>query len=170
MIRRVLVLFLCVLGSAFAAPAPKIAGMPTSLLTQIQGLTDLMRDSYAIWNPDATLVQFVKPENLALVVFTVEGYGGRNNNTQYLSVFSQKDDDKGTPYFTLIDVMAFAGYGWRSVNNLNARVTRIGTTMDYAIALDALEVTGSDEPNAPSRKTTIRLMLKGGRLVDTQSP
>ena len=115
------------------------------------------------------MVQFVKPregEEIVLVVFTVEGFGTGNNHTQYFAVFSPETDEKGKQHFSLIDVMPVAGKGWRGVMNLNAKVTRGSKSNEAFIAIDALEVAGDDAPNFPSKKVTINLLLKGGRLVE----
>jgi hypothetical protein len=169
MIRRLLVILLCVVSSTLIAAAPASIKVPKPLLAQVQCLTELLRDSYAVWYPDATMVQFVKPregEEIALVVFTVEGFGGGNNHTQYFAVFSPETDEKGKQHFSLVDVMPIAGKGWRGVMNLNAKVSRGPKSNEALIAIDALEVAGDDAPNFPSKKVTINLLLKGGRLVE----
>jgi hypothetical protein len=169
MIRRLLVLLLCVVSSALVAAAPASIKAPKPLLVQVQRLTELLRDSHAVWYQDATMAQVVKlceGEELALVVFTVEGFGGGNNHTQYFAAFTPETDEKGKQHFSLIDVMPIAGKGWRGVMNLNAKVTRNPKSNEAFIAIDAMEVAGDDAPNFPSKKVTINLLLKGGRLVE----
>lgn len=168
MIRRLLVL-LCIISSTLVAAATQPIKAPKPLVTQVQRLTELLRDSYATWYPDATMVQLVKireGDELALVIFTVEGFGGGNNHTQYFAAFAPETDEKGKQHFSLIDVMPIAGKGWRGVMNLNAKVTRNPKSNETLIAFDGLEVTGDDAPNFPSKKVTINLLLKGGRLVE----
>lgn len=173
MICRLFVLVLCVVTSVLASAAPTSIKAPKPLLAQVQRLTELLRDSYAVWYPDATVAQFVKvreDEELALVVFTVEGFGGGNNHTQYFAVFTPEIDEKGKQHFSLIDVMPIAGKGWRGVMNLNAKVTRNPKGSETLIAFAGLEVAGGDAPNFPSKKVTINLLLKGGRLVEQKLP
>jgi hypothetical protein len=155
------------------AASPASIKAPKPLLAQVQRLTELLRDSYAVWYPDATMVQFVKSregDQLALVVFTIEGFGGGNNHTQYFAAFSPETDKKGKQHFSLIDVMPIAGKGSRGIMNLNAKVTRTPERKETLIAFDALEVAGDDAPNFPSKKVTINLLLKGGRLVERKLP
>lgn len=54
----------------------------------------------------------------------------------------------------------------RAVGWLHAKVTRNAKSGDTLIALDALEVATEDAPNFPSKKITINLSLKNGRLVE----
>lgn len=169
MIRRLVVLLLCVISSAVVAAAPVSIKAPKPLLAQVHRLTELLRDSYAVWYPDATMVQLVKVhegEELALVVFTVEGFGGGNNHTQYFAAFTPETDEKGKQHFSLIDVIPIAGKGWRGVMNLSAKVTRNPKSNETLIAFDGLDVAGDDAPNFPSKKVTINLLLKGSRLVE----
>ena len=93
--RRILVLLFCLISTGLAAAAPVSIKAPKPLLAQVQRLSELLRDSYAVWYPDATMVQLVKVregEALALVVFTVEGFGGGNNHTQYFAAFTPETD------------------------------------------------------------------------------
>ncbi|KFB69840.1 hypothetical protein [Candidatus Accumulibacter vicinus] len=173
MIHRLLLLVLCVVTSSLVSAAPASIKAPKPLLAQVQRLIELLRDSYAVGYPDATMVQLVKGsegEALALVVFTVEGFGGGNNHTQYFAAFTPETNEKGKQHFSLIDVMPIAGKGWRGVMNLNAKVTRNPKTGETLIAFDGLEVAGDDAPNFPSKKVTINLLLKGGRLVEQKLP
>ena len=173
MIHRLLLLVLCVVTSSLVSAAPASIKAPKPLLAQVQRLIELLRDSYAVGYPDATMVQLVKGsegEALALVVFTVEGFGGGNNHTQYFAAFTPETNEKGKQHFSLIDVMPIAGKGWRGVMNLNVKVTRNPKTGETLIAFDGLEVAGDDAPNFPSKKVTINLLLKGGRLVEQKLP
>ena len=173
MIHRLLFLALCVVTSGLVASAPASIKAPKPLLAQVQRLTGLLRDSYAAGYPDATMVQLIKGpegEELALVVFTVEGFGGGNIHTQYFAVFAPETDEKGKQHFSLIDVIPIAGKGWRGVMNLNAKVTRNPKTGETLIAFEGLEVAGEDAPNFPTKKVTINLSLKGGRLVEQKLP
>ena len=153
--------------------APVSVKAPKPLLAQVQRLTELLRDSYAVWFSDATMVQFAKVpegEELVIVMFTIEGFGGGNNHTQYFAAFSPETDEKGKQHFSLIDVIPIAGKGWRGVMDLDAKVTRSPKSNEILIAFDGLEVAGGDAPNFPSKKVTINLLLKGGRLAEQKSP
>ena len=168
MIRNLLAILICLANaSAFSAPAPVKA--PKSLVAQVTRLTELLRDSYAVGYPDATMVQIIKRKDgdvLALTVFTVEGFGGGNNHTQYLAVFSSDDSVSGEAHFMLMDVIPIGGKGWRGVESLKARVSQPSNGQITNMAIDALEVTGNDAPNFPSKKVTVNVLLKDGRLTE----
>lgn len=155
-----------------AAPAP--AKAPKALTDQVQRLTELLKDSYAVGSPDSIMVQMVKQgedDNLALVIFTIEGFGGGNNHTQYLAAFNLDTDDVGKrPHFTLIDVIPIAGKGWRGIETLNAKVSLNSRRSEKTISLQALEVTERDAPNFPGKKVTINILLKDGRLSELKKP
>ncbi len=105
---------------------------------------------------------------LALAVFTVEGFGGGNNHSQFLAVF-ETDDETKPPHYSLIDVIHIAGKGWRGIEKLNARVFQPPKSGDINVEIDALEVGPDDSPNFPSNKTVIRLVLSQGRLTEIKS-
>lgn len=157
---------------ASAAPAPE--SIPGPLLDQVERLTELLRDSYAVGYPEGTMFKIVKPakgEQLSLAVFTVEGFGGGNNHTQYFAAFNYDTDEEGKrPHFTFIDVIPIAGKGWRGIMNLNAKVVRNSKTYETEIFIPAQDVGPDDAPNFPSKKTTIRLLLKDGRLAEVKKP
>lgn len=169
--RLALALLFATLASLSVAAAP--AKPPKPLLAQIQRLGELLRDSHAVLYPEATQVQFVSPrkgEEMALTVFTVEGFGGGNSHVQYLAAFSTETSDQGKPHYTLIDVVQIAGKGWRGIPTLAARLAPGPARGETLIMLDALEVTADDAPNFPSKKITVTLSLKGGRLTELASP
>lgn len=164
-------LLFATLASLSVAAAP--AKPPKPLLAQIQRLGELLRDSHAVLYPEATQVQFVSPrkgEEMALTVFTVEGFGGGNSHVQYLAAFSIEPRDQGKPHYTLVDVVQIAGKGWRGIPTLAARLAPGPARGETLIMLDALEVTADDAPNFPSKKITVTLSLKGGRLTELTSP
>lgn len=171
--RRPLLALLCLLSlSLHAAQAPADTP-PRPLLEQVQRLSELLRDSYAVWYPEATQVRLLQAEDgeeLALVIFTVEGFAGGNNHTQYLAAFAADADPQGQAHFSLIDVLPVAGKGWRAITEFAPRVSRDAGHNELSIAIDALEVTAGDSPNFPSQKTTVHLALKDGRLVERRSP
>lgn len=168
---RLFITFLCLVsafGTAFAA-GPPLARKP--LLAQVQRLTELLRDSHAVGYPNATMAQAIDlrgGRQLALAVFTVEGFGGGNNHSQFLAVF-ETDDETKPPHYSLIDVIHIAGKGWRGIEKLNARVFQPPKSGDINVEIDALEVGPDDSPNFPSNKTVIRLVLSQGRLTEIKS-
>jgi hypothetical protein len=161
---------LAVVPTAWAQPDSEPA--PAVLLKQIEHLSELLRDPYASWYQEATMIQQVAVPGgspLALAVFTVEGFGGGNNHSQYFAVFSPEEGMDGTVHYTLLDVLPIAGKGWRGVWELNARVSRAHDAYATDIHLDALAVGEDDAPNFPSVPVTLHLRLKDGRLDDLTS-
>lgn len=151
--------------NSFAA-GPPIAQKP--LLAQVERLTELLRDSHAVGSPQATMAQAFDlraERQLVLVVFTVEGFGGGNNHSQYLAVF-ETDVDAKPPHYGLIDVIHIAGKGWRNIEKLNARVSPPPKGGEISIDIDALDVGLEDPPNFPSKKSVIRIALTQGRLIE----
>ena len=160
------------LASTLATAAPASPKVPKPLRAQIQRLTELLSDGHAVGYPDATLVQRIKRrthDEIVLVIFTIEGFGGGNNHTQYFAVFTSETNEKGKEHFKLVDVMAIGGKGWRGVDKLNAKTMENLKTQEIAIVIDALEVSGDDAPNFPSKKITINLVQKAGRLFEQKS-
>lgn len=137
------------------------------LIQQVERLTQLLKDRSAVGYPAATMVQLVKVSTyreIAVAVFTIEGFGGGNNHSQYLALFDVDSEDRSQPFYTLVDVMHIGGKGWRAVESMDARVTSDSKSGDLSIELDALEVRPEDPPNFPGQKSVIRLVLRGERL------
>lgn len=115
------------------------------------------------------MIQLVKTRDggeLTLVVFTIESFDGGNNHTQYFAVFTPETNEEGKQHFSLIDVIPIAGKGWHGASKLNAKVTRNPKNNETLIAFDGLGVVDGDAPNFPSKKVTINVLLKAGRLVE----
>jgi hypothetical protein len=168
---RLLLVFLA-LAFTVATVAPAAPSIPKPLLAQVQRLVELLSDGYAVGYSNGTLVQTIKrsvDNEIALVVFTVEGFGGGNNYSQYLAVFSPEKTENGKQHFMLIDVMRIGGGGWRTVKNLNAKTTNSPKNEEITIAIDALENTDNGSLNFPSKKITISLALKNGRLNEQKT-
>lgn len=167
---RSIVMSLCLAGMLGGAVAgPPLAQKP--LMVQVDRLTELLKDSHAAGYPPATMLQAIDlrgGRQLVLAVFTVEGFGGGNNHSQYLAVFDT-DAEARPPYYTLIDVIRIAGKGWRGIEKLDARVSQTSKDGDLGIEIDALDVGHEDGPNFPGRKSVIRVALVQGRLVDISS-
>jgi hypothetical protein len=167
MTRSLVIAFLCsfcILGVAKAGPP--IAQKP--LTAQIERLNELLRDSHAVGYPAATMAQAIDlraERQIVLAVFTVEGFGGGNNHSQFLAAF-ETDGDTKPPHYSLIDVIHIAGKGWRGIEKLNARVVQQPKGGNINIEIDALEVGPEDPPNFPSKKSIISVLLSEGRLVE----
>lgn len=171
--KKLLVGLICVL-CGLASAAPQSTQAPKALLDQVQRLTELLRDSYAAGYPDATMVQMLKAgedDSLALVVFTIEGFGGGNAHRQYFAVFRRDTDFEGKrPHFTLIDVIPIGGKGWRGIQDLKAKILRTSEKGEIVFALEAFEVVDGDAPNFPSKKVTVSIVLTNGRLRELREP
>ncbi|MGZ8238233.1 MAG: hypothetical protein ACXW00_07485 [Methylobacter sp.] len=108
--------------TTFAAPS-----IPKPLLSaKIQNLVTVLSDGYAVGYPKATMIQTIKGGSnidITLAVFTIEGFGGGNNYSQYLAAFSPETMEDGKQPFRLIDVMRIGGGAWRAIQKLNAKST-----------------------------------------------
>ena len=121
------------LGCTLATAAPAASRVPKPLAAQVQRLVALLSDGNAVGYPGATRFQTIKRDvggEIALVVFTVEGFGGGNNYSQYFAVFSPGTTGKGKQHFMLIDVMQIGRPGWRAVEKLNVKTTPNPTNKD----------------------------------------
>jgi hypothetical protein len=168
-VRRLYGPLLSVLCCALIAATPVTPEVPKPLLAQVDRLVELLRDSSAVGYPNATMVQSVKGpygSTLMLAVFTIEGFGGGNNFTQYLAIFSPNEDDKGSKYFSLLDVMPIGVKGSRAIEKLNATSSWSPNSRETLISFEGLAVTGNDTPNNPTKKVKINVVLKNGRLVE----
>lgn len=118
------------------------------------------------------MVQFVTAgrEEVALVLFTLEGFGGGNSHTQYLAAFGVEPEGRAAGHYSLLDVLPIGGKGWRGVMDLNAHVSHAAKGERTLISLDALEVSVGDAPNFPSKKAKIHIVLEGGRLAEQKLP
>ncbi|MGZ3802537.1 MAG: hypothetical protein ACXVCL_20430 [Bdellovibrio sp.] len=143
------------------------SSIPKPLSAKIQNLVTVLSDGYAVGYPKATMIQTIKGggnTDVTLVVFTIEGFGGGNNYSQYLAAFSPETMEDGKQPFRLIDVMRISGGAWRVIQKLNVKSTPELESNEATIAIEALENTDYDSPNFPSRKSTITLVLKNGRF------
>lgn len=155
----ILVLTMAAMAATAAQPAPK------PLRDQVGRLIALLRDSHASGYPEATLFQSLAlghDRTVAAAVFTIEGFGGGNNHTQFFALFEQEPGaDDGPGHFSLIDVIPVGGKGWRAIHGLDIAVSREEKTGRVQLSFPALEVAPGDAANFPSRKTIIRLVLDG---------
>ncbi len=164
-----LALSICLVAFSATAFAGSEARVPKQLHEQVQRLIDLIKDRYAEGIPPATMVQTVKLtpyRELSVVVFTVEGFGGGNNHSQYLAVFEVGSDDGKPTFYTLLDFLHIGGKGWRAIEKLQVRVTNMQKSGAVEMEVAVLEVGPDDAPNFPSIKTSIRLAFRGDRLTE----
>lgn len=165
--KLILIIIFFSLANIFASEINAAPAVPKTLNIQIQRLVNLLSDGYAVGYPDATIFQTVKSrkhDDITLAVFTVEGFGGGNNFSQYFAAFSSEPTKNGKQHFMLIDVIPIGRDGWRLVGNFNSITTDNPLIDETTITVDALENTGDDSMNFPSKKITINLILKSGRL------
>jgi len=185
--------------STFAITTSAFADIPKELISQVQSVTDLLSDGDAVGYPEATMVQQIKNgkfDEVDLVVFSIEGFGGGNNYQQFFAVFLKKTAQNGNQHYKLVDVIHIGGGGWRAIQKLDAKTTSNLIDVAYlgedhwgdeviaglkdqniitniksgsTITIDAMENRGIDSPNFPSKKTTITLLLKGGRLYEQEA-
>jgi hypothetical protein len=174
MIRKLFVVLACLVSATLMAAEPASKTIPKPLAEQVERLVELLRSDEAVGAPDSTMVQLVKhrkDQELALVVFTVAGYGGGNMYTQYLAAFTPEKEKNGRQHFTLIDVISIGGKFGRGIDSLNARVTYNQKSFETAIAIDAKEFVEGDTPLSKSKKVVINLMInKHQRLLELNKP
>lgn len=162
--KYILIIFSLLSSFAYASPDNKV---PVAMVKQVAHLTELLRDSYAVGYPEATMYQslhFKNGTDIALAVFTVEGFGGGNNHQQFLAVF-YPENEQGKQHFVFGDVMQIGGKGWRSIESLQAKASQLNSR-HYVITLPALENGPDDAPNFPSIKSKISVTLKDGKLSE----
>ena len=147
----------CTLANAQPAPPET-----KPVQEQVARLMELLRDSYAIGDPEATQLQTLKvgDRSLTLAVFMVEGFSGGNNYTQYLALFSADESEAGAVYQRLVDVMPIGAGGWRAVQMLAAKAVNEPTQVPLLIDLPVMENSAGDAVNFPSRPGVIHLSLQ----------
>lgn len=167
--RPIALLLSLLLGPGAFVSLPALAAPPPALLEQVQRLSDLLRDGYASWYREATETQTLTTDGgspLLLVLFTVEGFGGGNAHTQYLAAFEVQESADGQPYYSLLDVIAIGGKGWRAIERLQARAARGRASGELVLTLPARVAGPDDAPNFPGRKASVRLSLRDGRFSE----
>lgn len=155
----------------FAQAAPKAKVAPKELTSQVQKLGDLLSDGYAVAYAPATYFHEIKRKDnskLVLAVFTLEGFGGGNNHSQFLAIFEENINEQNKAYYTYLDNISIGGKGWRGVQELNAKVIENKKTNELNISFDALEVGEDDAPNFPSKKVIVKVLYSKGKLTEIQ--
>ncbi len=160
----------CLLLATMWVAAPGFAGqLPGPLTAQLPRLAALYGDARSREDVEGRMLQRVTRapgDELALVMWGINGFAGGKRDLQFLAVFAVEKNEQGAPHFRLVDVIAVGGHGWRRAGDLKATVAHDARTGDTSIAFPALENTRSDPPGAPSGKVTVRLKLKNGRLSE----
>jgi hypothetical protein len=157
------------IASSIWAASPPLS--EKALLPQIERLVQLLKDSHAEGYPPGTMAQAINLKHdrqIVLAVFTVEGFGGGNNHTQFLAAF-ETDSDSAQPYYSLVDVIPVGGKGWCGIEHLNARATEPEKSGQLSIDIDAMDVGPEDAPNFPTIKSVVHLTLNRSRLVESSS-
>jgi hypothetical protein len=166
-------------GAAGAVAAKDPSPVPPALESQLSRLTELLKDADASAYRAATMIQRVRISNeheIVLAVFSVEGFEGGNNFTQYLAAFAPMRMKNGEQGYTLIDVLPIGASGWRFVRALDAQLisTAPGSREQWAyrpleldadLSLDALERRPDDSINNPTRPVKLLLAIRNGRLA-----
>lgn len=163
------VIWLLVLTAAPAFARSSAAEIPEPLAGQIERVVELLRDPYAVEYPDARMAQttaIAERTPITLVVFTIEGFGGGNNHTQYLAAFQSAEGAEGQLHYQLLDVIPIGGKGWRAVLELNVRTTHDPKSGSTDFQLNVMKNGPDDAMNSPSIKGIIRVSLKDGRLSE----
>ena len=103
----------------------------------------------------------------AVAVFTIEGFAGGNNYTQFMAAFASLSiEAEGHPKrMSLLDVMAIGGKGLRGVEFKNIRMRQ--SKQDVIITVPTAEYGPKDAMCCPSIKSEAQFIFRpypGGRL------
>jgi hypothetical protein len=142
---------------------------------KVTALIELIRDAKAEEFQEARCIHMYRTAHgttVAVAIFTVEGFWGGNNYTQYMAVFANLAEvvESRTPkLLSLRDFAAIGGGGWRNIDPKNVAITSQGEAI--TINLSTKEY-GPDDPGCcPSKKSNsvylidIRQGWKSSRLV-----
>ncbi|MDO7899370.1 hypothetical protein [Pseudomonas citrulli] len=169
---RLLAASLFLFSALTHAAAP--AAVPKELQEQVGHLVALLQDSYATGYPEATTAQTLntgEESQVTLALFTIEGFGGGNNYSQYLAAFTPEENEEGMLHYSLLDVIRIGGDSWRSIDKLNAKLVSDPAGEQTLIDIPVMENTDDDAPNFPSKAGVIHLSLDGSntqRLVEVK--
>lgn len=93
-----------------------------------------------------------------VVFFTIEGFAGGNNYTSYMTVFK----GQGTR-FEPLDTIVVGGKGLGAVS-YSKPVLRNGH-----LVVERMEYVDSDARCCPSRKTSVTISIRDGKLIEVRS-
>lgn len=160
---------ICIVA-AFSAGAARAAQLPEPLIFQIQHLAKAYGDDRAFEDIEGRMIQRLGagPEGeRVLTVFGVNGFRTARRTMQYLALFVESESGGGEKGYRLIDAVPIGGQGWREIMDLDAKVKNGARPGDLAITLRAADRTRVADANAPVKMTTIQLMFKDGRFVES---
>ncbi len=162
----------CSVALAEGGPEVKADAPPKELVTQVDHLVAVLRDSFATGYPEATMSKTltISPSSqLTLAVFTVEGFSMGNSYNQYLAVFEPDANEEGDAHYRLIDVLQIGGDNFRAIQELtDATASRDEKTAVITLNLPALANTADDSPNFPTEAVVIALQLDHDRLAEVK--
>ena len=139
---------------------------------KVSQLVALLQDSYAQEFQKARGIKILKTGKdnavIAVAIFTVEGFRGGNNFTQYMAVFADlSEESQGRPKrLSLLDFMEVGGRGMRYVDFNDIRMKK--SKDEILITLSTLEY-GPDDGKDPSIESKARFIIapyNGGRLKE----
>ncbi|MDP1758990.1 MAG: hypothetical protein Q8K77_04255 [Thermodesulfovibrionales bacterium] len=136
---------------------------------KVTQLAALLRDSYAKEYLDFRGIQIFRNEReellVAAAVFTIEGFAGGNNYTQFLAVFANLEGLEKR--LSLIDFMAVGGKGGRSIEFKKIKINI--TEKGILITVPTLEYGPDDAMCCPSVKSNATFLVevyRGKRLEE----
>ena len=167
-----LTVFFILLLFPFQASANEKA-LKDDINAKVTQLASLLRDSYAQEYPEFRGIQILKNDNedliVATAVFTIEGFAGGNNYTQFLAVFSKlSGESEGHPKrLSLVDFMAVGGKGERIIEFKQIKINKMKN--EILITVPTLEYGPNDAMCCPSIKSKAQFTIEpyeGNRLKE----
>jgi hypothetical protein len=162
------ILFLLSCSPVFSADQRTIDGAADSLVA-------LLVDTFAVEYRKARQTHYVKDKTgMALVFFTIESFGGGNNYTFYLAVFSPEwkfDPSKGEAQqqtadniekYRLVGYSPVGGKAWRSVDFMKFTVEK------RLITLQTKEYASTDPMCCPSKPGTAIYKIESRQLIEVK--
>jgi hypothetical protein len=131
---------------------------------KVTQLTELLKDSYAEEHLPARGIRLLKKTvgdtTVAVVVFTLEGFGRGNNYFQYLAVFngSVEESEDGPLGISLLDYTMVGGKGIRGIEFDQIKVEKMKN--EILITIPAMEYSPNDPMCCPNIKSVARFKLK----------
>lgn len=148
---------------------------PPNVDSSADSLVALLLDAEAVEHRKARQVHFVKTgQELVLVFFTIEGFGGGNNYTFYLAVFEPEwkfDPRKGEAQnqtaeniakYRLVGYSPVGGKAWRFVDFTKFKVDK------QLIALRTKEYASNDPMCCPSIAGTATYKVDSKQFVEVK--
>lgn len=130
---------------------------------KVSQLVELLRDSCAQEDRDVRGIQILKNREdntvTAVAIFTIEGFGHANNDTQFMAAFENmsKKSEGNPPKLSLLDVIAVGGKGMRYIDSNNIRMKK--SQDGIVIMLSTWEYGPDDGLCCPSIKSKTRFII-----------